>query len=204
MRNDHSRTPSSVTAAAQHLHNHTTTKTMQTILIAFLFILPLFELSTAVDIRMDDHVLHANRHRRDQATYDKAEQTEALNQHKQLWSSYTGADKNYDFTFERIQFAPPEWRGPFSVRVRLGEVESAVYSGEFQTSPIDDETLKGLHLLTIDGIFDQIGNALERDYEKLVVSYDETAGYPTSVFTDMSRYEREGCLCFAVHISPLY
>mmetsp|Transcript_4991 Transcript_4991/g.11047 ORF Transcript_4991/g.11047 Transcript_4991/m.11047 type:complete len:180 (+) Transcript_4991:154-693(+) len=160
---------------------------MQTILIAFLFILPLFELSTAVDIRMDDHVLHANRHRRDQATYDKAEQTEALNQHKQLWSSYTGADKNYDFTFERIQFAPPEWRGPFSVRVRLGEVESAVYSGEFQTSPIDDETLKGLHLLTIDGIFDQIENALERDYEKLVVSYDETAGYPTSVFTDMSR-----------------
>ena len=71
------------------------------------------------------------------------------------------------------------------MRVRNGQVESATYLSEsMRESSVDPELLKGL--LTVDKIFDQIQNGIDRKYVELTIAYHES-GYPVSFYSDMSK-----------------
>ena len=129
--------------------------------------------------------------------YDKEVESDALRRNREIWRYYSGADPNYDMEFERICFCPEEYRGPFKIRVRLGVIESATYlSDSVAGSTVDPDILK--NLLTVDGVFNEVQAALDRGYADLRVTYDETGGYPTSVYIDTDTMIADDEMTFVV------
>jgi hypothetical protein len=122
----------------------------------------------------------------DTPTYNATALQSELDAHRAMWNAFVSEAKNYDMSFERICFCPEQWRGPFAMRVRDGNVESATYLSEsMRESTVDPDMLTGL--LTVDGVFDRIQGGLDRRYVDLQVTYNETAGYPASFYSDMSK-----------------
>eukprot|EP00956_Cyclotella_meneghiniana_P007268 scaffold9913_cov36-Cyclotella_meneghiniana.AAC.7 len=115
-------------------------------------------------------------------TYNKATVQSELDSHHKTWESFAGMPRNYDMTFERIGFFPDEYRGPFSMRVRDGKVQSATYATD--GSAVDSDVLDSLY--TVDDVFGFIQDALDEDYVQIEVTYDETTGYPKSYSQDIS------------------
>jgi hypothetical protein len=123
--------------------------------------------------------------------YDPAIVQSELDSHRATWNSFAGESKNYDMTLERICFCPESYRGPFSIRVRNGEVQSATYLSEtMMSSSVNPDLLQGL--LTVDGVFDEIQKDLDRNYLEIRVTYDETTGHPGSFYSNMSRMVADG------------
>ncbi|KAL7519981.1 hypothetical protein ACHAWX_004737 [Stephanocyclus meneghinianus] len=122
----------------------------------------------------------------DTPTYNATALQAELDAHRATWNAFVGKSKNYDMSFERICFCPEQWRGPFAMRVRDGNVQSATYTSEaMRESTVDPDMLRGL--LTVDGVLDKIQQGLDRRYVDLQVTYNETAGYPASFYSDMSK-----------------
>ncbi|KAL3795939.1 hypothetical protein HJC23_002210 [Cyclotella cryptica] len=122
----------------------------------------------------------------DTPTYNATALQAQLDAHRAIWDAFAGEPKNYDMSFERICFCPEQWRGPFAMRVRSGKVESATYLSEsMRESSVDPDLLRGL--LTVDGVFNEIQKGLDRSYVDLQITYNETAGYPSSFYSDTSK-----------------
>ena len=101
-----------------------------------------------------------------------------LDRHRTLWEANRSGD--YTFEYRPACFCPREFVQPVEVKVRNGVVESVTYveSGE---SPATN----GFPLYhTIDGLFDKVQDAIDREAARLTVSYDPEMGYPTSVSID--------------------
>lgn len=81
----------------------------------------------------------------------------------------------YRLTLHRSCFCPPEYRGPFEVVVRDGEVETVRYEGD----AVDVE--RGL---SVEGLFRLIEEAYARDAERVDVQFDPTWGYPARLYID--------------------
>lgn len=127
----------------------------------------------------------------DTPTYNAAEVQSELDSHRAKWNAFVGESINYDMTLERICFCPESYRGPFSIRVRNGQVISATYLNDnMRESTVNPDLLGGL--LTVDGVFDDIQKALDRSYVEIKTTYNETAGYPSSSYTDMSKMIADG------------
>ena len=123
--------------------------------------------------------------------YDPSVIQSELDSHRSQWDSFVGEAKNYDMTLERICFCHKDYRGPFVMRIRNGEVQSAKYlSDTLRGSSTNPDLLNGL--LTVDGVFGQIQNALDRSYVEIKVTYDDTTGYPTSFYSNMSQMIADG------------
>jgi hypothetical protein len=106
-----------------------------------------------------------------------------LDAHRKIWSNFVGEANNYDMTYEKSCFCPEEWRGPFRLQVRNGQVETATYTSEsLRSTTVDPDVLTSLP--TVEGIFDNIQNGLDSLYYEIRVQYNETAGYPISAYTD--------------------
>ena len=110
---------------------------------------------------------------------DVAEGAQAeLDRYRTLWEANRSGD--YTFEYRPLCFCPREFVQPVEVTVRNGVIESVTYveSGE---SPATN----GFPLYhTIDGLFDMIQDAIDREAARLTVSYDPEIGYPTSVSID--------------------
>lgn len=145
----------------------------------------------AMEPRIIDEASKPRIRQEDTPIYDPTQIQSELDSHRATWNAFAGESKNYDMTFERICFCPQSYRGPFSVRVRNGQVVSATcLSDNLRESTVDPELLKGL--LTVDGVFDDIQKSLDRSYVEIRVTYDETAGFPSSSYSDMSRMIADG------------
>jgi hypothetical protein len=117
----------------------------------------------------------------DTPTYDVFEVQSYLDDHRNIWHQTVGEKNNYDMEFERVCFCPDNYRGPFVLQVRGGEVESATYT---DGSAVDDQLITGL--LTVEGVMDEIQIGLDRKYVELRVTYN-TMGYPSEFYSDMSK-----------------
>ena len=116
----------------------------------------------------------------DNAQPDVAEGAQAeLDRHRTLWEANRSGD--YTFEYRPVCFCPWEFVQPVEVKVRNGVVESVTYveSGESAAT-------NGFPYHTIDGLFDMIQDAIDREAVRLTVSYDPEIGYPTSVSIDYS------------------
>lgn len=81
----------------------------------------------------------------------------------------------YRLTLHRSCFCPPEYRGPFEVTVRAGEVETVRYEGQV----VDAE--RGL---SVEDLFELIDDAYARGAERVDVELDPEWGYPARLYID--------------------
>lgn len=101
-----------------------------------------------------------------------------LERNERTWREKGVAD--YDVTLNRNCFCPPDLRGPVVVAVRDGEIAARTYveSGE----PVGEE--RGRWFPDVDGLFEFVADAIDRDARRIDVAYDAEYGYPGHVFVD--------------------
>ena len=112
------------------------------------------------------------------------EQSE-LEQNLGLWQEVGPA--NYRYTFQRLCFCG-EVR-PVEIEVRAGAIVSVTI---IETSEQLDASLFERYE-TVDDLFAVVQDALDRDAERLEVTYHPTLGYPTDIDVDYM-VELAGCL----------
>ena len=119
-------------------------------------------------------------------TYNFDDVQSDLDAHREIWSNYVGQANDYDMTYEISCFCPKEWWGPFRLHVRNGQLKNATYTSKLlRSTNVTHEVLTGLH--TVEGIFDTIQNALDGLIYEIQVTYNKTAGYPITAYTDGDR-----------------
>jgi len=85
----------------------------------------------------------------------------------------------YSFTFQRGCFCPPAITRPVRIEVWDGVVVSAV---DPDTGDPLDPPQEGFP--TIDDLFDEIQESIDREADEIQATYDEDLGYPVNVFVD--------------------
>ena len=104
----------------------------------------------------------------------------ALGEHRARFEAAVGED--YDVTFQRSCFCPPESRQPLRLEVRNGEVQSVTPTIEGAPSPPALLTV----VRAVAEVFDLIRDAFGRAAAVGRVDYDPELGYPREVYIDYS------------------
>lgn len=94
------------------------------------------------------------------------------------WSGQGSLD--YAFTWQRQCYCGPEDTQPIRISVENDTITSAIY---IETElPVDPSVAD--HLLTIDGLFAHIQDAIANGADAVNVEYHPTVGHPVSVAID--------------------
>lgn len=101
-----------------------------------------------------------------------------LDEARARWAESDVAD--YDLTIARLCFCPEDVRGPARVRVRNHTVVDRTYAGSGE--PVDPQWVS--YFPTVEGLFEFIEDAIDRDAHRLEVEYDPERGYPTRAWAD--------------------
>ena len=107
-------------------------------------------------------------------------QTELNRQRRQWRAQEIGS---YSYTVRRICFCAPPFTDPVLVRVRDGRVEGRSF---VESGGAVDPT-QAQHWPAVDGLFDLIQDAIDRDADAIAVEYHPQLGYPTSISIDYSQ-----------------
>ena len=99
---------------------------------------------------------------------------------RELFVSAVGDD--YDVTFQRSCFCPPEARQPLRLEVRSGEVRSVTPTTPGAGAPPERMTA----VRTVTEVFDLIQDAYDREAAAVRGDYDQTLGYPRELYIDYS------------------
>ena len=119
-----------------------------------------------------------------------APEVDRLSEQRSLWEAQDLADYTYDV--QRVCFCP------FREGVRLTVVAGVL------TGATDLETQEALEhdevqwYLTIDGLFDLLQDAYDRDAHQVQVAFDAGRGYPTSIYIDYSEMTADEELGFTL------
>lgn len=124
---------------------------------------------------------------------DRAATTAAYAQARARWDSVRPA--SYDYRLRVLCFCAPSVTSPVTVTVRGTQVVGVVRDGGGAVEP----ELADLYP-SVDGMFDQIRDAIAEDADEIRVTYDPATGMPTEVVIDRSymiadeevRYEAGG------------
>lgn len=97
-----------------------------------------------------------------------------------LWQREGAAD--YAYTIRRVCFCGPEVAGPVRVEVRGGQtVKVETFSGRTLAAGAFDR------LDTVEELFATVGEAIDRDPDRIMAGYDPARGHPVSLFVDYDR-----------------
>ncbi|HUP19228.1 MAG TPA: DUF6174 domain-containing protein [Gemmatimonadota bacterium] len=103
---------------------------------------------------------------------------EALQEARRRWAAQGSAD--YTLTVRRSCFCGQEAIGPALLRVAGGDVVSRIYT---ETGDPVPEAWARL-FPDVEGLFDVVEDAIERNADRIDVTYDPRFGYPSEVFID--------------------
>jgi hypothetical protein len=103
---------------------------------------------------------------------------ELLERNLRKWANNAPAD--YHFVFQRVCFCPQEIVAPVEVTVADGVVVSRRYVESGQPVTAQYTAL----FPTMEGVFEVIEDALDRDADRLEVTYDGRYGLPTDATID--------------------
>ncbi|UCD24069.1 MAG: hypothetical protein JSW51_13740 [Gemmatimonadota bacterium] len=106
------------------------------------------------------------------------EQSE-LNANFAKWQSANVGD--YEFRFQRLCFCA--FIEPVTIEVRAGQIASVVHA---DSGTVVDTTQLSWYFLTVDGLFEAVQDAIDREAHSLTVEYHVQLGYPTSIDIDYS------------------
>lgn len=110
------------------------------------------------------------------------EQTSAADDefHRHLQKWRLAAINDYDIHYQKGCYCLADRQRPVQVKIRSGQIVEAVY--------IDDQQVVSLSskndLKSVSDLFDLIDEAMAKPVVELAVSYDESLGYPTSIYID--------------------
>jgi hypothetical protein len=106
----------------------------------------------------------------------------AQDQHSAALTTWQSLElDSYSFTWKRDCECTDSGR-KIRIEVDDGQISSAVYLDN--VTPVGDDLRA--HLMTIDGIFVELANAVAGNAELIDVTYEPTIGFPTSVYVDYS------------------
>ena len=104
----------------------------------------------------------------------------------------------YAYTVERLCFCGPEARGPVVVSVEGATVTGRVYVSSSDPVPA---ALEGLYP-SVDGLFEFVEDAMDRDAYRIEVTYDSSSGIPLDVWVDYQQNVADEEVGFAVRSLP--
>ena len=101
-----------------------------------------------------------------------------LERNERLWERVRPT--SYVYAVERLCFCGLEARGPVRVTVVGGDVSDRTYvdSGDPVPAPLGDL------FPTVDGLFDVLLDAIEREAHRIDVTYDPISGVPLDLWID--------------------
>jgi hypothetical protein len=105
---------------------------------------------------------------------------QGLAEARQRWEGQAVA--SYTFIWSEACFCDPDRVRPIRIRVASGQIVDATYVND--QSAVDSS--KRGFLLTIEGLFDKIQTTVD-DGLFFTAEFDETWGYPASLFIDPAR-----------------
>ncbi|MFM1912671.1 MAG: hypothetical protein RIR51_509, partial [Bacteroidota bacterium] len=86
---------------------------------------------------------------------------------------------NYQFEYTHNCFCSEEYRGPFKIEVKNGEV--------FSVNGVLGNGNSWVQLPTIDSLFQFVEKSQLGNYETLTVKYDPNYGFPTDFWIDPNK-----------------
>lgn len=101
-----------------------------------------------------------------------------LDEHRAIWTQKSLG--NYTYKFNWSCFCSPDYTASVQIKVQAGkivEITDAMTGAKLDAARFKD-------FRTIDGLFDFIQEAINRNAESIQVTYDATNAYPTSVSID--------------------
>ncbi len=101
-----------------------------------------------------------------------------LDRNKALWERVRPS--KYVFDVERLCFCGVEARGPVRVEVSAGRVSVRTYVDSREPVPSTYESL----FPSVDGLFELLVDAMERDAHQIEVTYDRETGVPIDLWID--------------------
>jgi hypothetical protein len=104
---------------------------------------------------------------------------EALDEAMALWNS-SGVEA-YTFEFQRLCYCTEEYRAPYVTTVESGAVVAVAYVNATMLEP-ENELFQAAY--TVEGLFAMIQSALDKGAYSVVVEYNETYGFPESIYID--------------------
>jgi hypothetical protein len=105
----------------------------------------------------------------------------ALSAARFLWTSQATLDV-YAFSYERLCLCSLEYRGPWMVRVQDGLIIHVETRADGTSVSLTSDVQN--YISTIDALFDHIQTAIQVNSAEILVTYNETLGFPESVFID--------------------
>lgn len=96
----------------------------------------------------------------------------------ETWDVHGPSD--YSFTWQKSCFCDAGTTAPIRITVENGQITEAIY---LETEAPVPASVRA-QLTTIDGLFTTIEDAIVRDADSIVVSYDPNAGFPVSIAID--------------------
>ncbi|MDJ0728455.1 MAG: DUF6174 domain-containing protein [Crocosphaera sp.] len=104
---------------------------------------------------------------------------EELKENHQLWRSQQ--IKNYQYIYQQQCFCPPPSNTPLKVFVKNDKIAQVVHLNNNQL--ITDLTFPK----TIEELFNIIEDAINRNADEILITYDANFGYPTRVAIDYQK-----------------
>lgn len=106
-----------------------------------------------------------------------APEQDTLSNARARWNA--GSPEAYTYRLQRSCFCGTEFLRPIQIDVIDGVVVAAVYAddGEPILTPLDEVS-------TIEDLFDEVQDAIDRDAHSIDAEYDASLGYPESVSID--------------------
>ena len=121
----------------------------------------------------------------------------SLEENQAQWASLSLT--SYEYVLRRGCFCAPAFIGPVRVRVEGGAVSQRTYVDV--TEPVLTEP--GEVFPSVDGLFDILVDAYERDAHRVDVTYDPESGVPVDVFIDYAENIADEELGFTVQVLPV-
>ncbi|CAA6814553.1 MAG: Alkaline phosphatase (EC [uncultured Thiotrichaceae bacterium] len=108
---------------------------------------------------------------------------------KQKWLD--NRPENYNYQLQRGGFITPDARAPVNLTVNGTQVVKAVFTPPDiiidSQEAIPGSDVPDFNKLTVDDLFSTVENAINAGAAEVRVTYDETLGYPTSIFIDQNQ-----------------
>lgn len=124
---------------------------------------------------------------------DLASEIEA---NREIWRQLGPA--SYQYGIQRICFCGPDAIGPVRVTVQDGTVVSRVYTDSGTPVPDDFEPL----FPDVEGLYEVLLDALERDAAQIDVTWDSVTGLPSEFFIDYNEQIADEEVGFRIDEAP--